>query len=325
MPSTSSVQPPSTPPALDPQPSPPPDVRGARVLITGSEGLIGRAVAEACVPSATVIGLDLERKPGGPGGVHFVPCDLTSDDSVERALDQIRGRHGRQIDSVIHLAGHYDFSGEPSHLYRDLTVEGTRRLLQGLRSFDVGQFQFSSTHIVMKPSEHGEPVTEQSEIDPAWAYPKSKVEAERVIAAEHGPIPVVILRIAGVYDENCHAVPLAQQIDRIFTKKLESYVFPGDASHGQAFVHLDDLVDVVLRAIARRRELGAYEVFLVAEPELESYEELQDQLGELIHGEEWPTSHPESVGQGRGLGGREAGIGRGGKAVHQALDDRLGR
>ncbi|MDQ3332866.1 MAG: NAD(P)-dependent oxidoreductase, partial [Planctomycetota bacterium] len=32
-----------------------------------------------------------------------------------------------------------------------------------------------------------------------------------------------------------------------------------------------------------------YEVFLVSEPDVVSYAELQDQLGELIHGDEWPT------------------------------------
>jgi hypothetical protein len=30
-------------------------------------------------------------------------------------------------------------------------------------------------------------------------------------------------------------------------------------------------------------------VFLLAEPDVMSYEELQDQLGRLIHGREWPT------------------------------------
>jgi nucleoside-diphosphate-sugar epimerase len=141
----------------------------------------------------------------------------------------------------------------------------------------------------MKPSEKGEAITESSEIEPAWEYPKSKVEAEKVIADERGPVPAVILRIAGVYDDDCRAVPIAQQIDRIYQKSFESFVFPGDASHGQAFVHLADLIDLLVRTIARRRQLAPHEVFLVAEPDVVSYGELQDRLGELIHGEEWPT------------------------------------
>jgi nucleoside-diphosphate-sugar epimerase len=99
----------------------------------------------------------------------------------------------------------------------------------------------------------------------------------------------VILRIAGVYDEECHSIPIAQQISRIYEKRLESYFFPGDADHGQAFVHLEDLVDCFQRVVELRGELGPHELFLIAEPEVMSYAELQEQIGKLVHGEEWLT------------------------------------
>jgi nucleoside-diphosphate-sugar epimerase len=167
-----------------------------------------------------------------------------------------------------YLAAYYDFSGDPSPLYRELTIEGTRCLLRGLQRFEIEQFIFSSTHILMKPSEEGEPITEQSPVEPAWAYPKSKLETEQLIQQEHGKIPAVILRIAGVYNEDGHTVPIAQQIDRIARKDLESYFFPGDRDSGQAYIHMEDLVDLIRCVIERRKELGRYEVFLAAEPEM---------------------------------------------------------
>ncbi len=45
----------------------------------------------------------------------------------------------------------------------------------------------------------------------------------------------------------------------------------------------------IVKTIEQRHELGPYEVFLVAEPDVMSYAELQEQLGERIHGAEWPT------------------------------------
>jgi nucleoside-diphosphate-sugar epimerase len=54
-------------------------------------------------------------------------------------------------------------------------------------------------------------------------------------------------------------------------------------------VHLDDLADCMRRAVDSRRRLGEHELLLVAEADLMSYAELQDQIGELIHGKEWPT------------------------------------
>jgi nucleoside-diphosphate-sugar epimerase len=84
-------------------------------------------------------------------------------------------------------------------------------------------------------------------------------------------------------------VPIAQQMRRIYEKQLESYFFPGDATHGQAFVHLEDAVNCIRLTVERRHQLGPYEVFLVAEPDVMSYADLQERLGELIHGKEWPT------------------------------------
>lgn len=259
------------------------------VLVTGSAGYVGTALVRGLASNYTVVGLD-RQAPTPAEGADFIECDLTKDESVAAALDTLRQRHGEQIASCVHLAAHYDFSGEPSPLYRTLTVEGTRRLLRGLQRFHVEQFAFSSTHIVMKPAEEeGEIITESSPVEPAWDYPRSKLQAEQVIRNERGAMPAVILRLAGVYDSDTHVVPIAQQMRRIYEKQLESYFFPGDSTHGQAFVHLDDAVSCIRRVIERRHQLGPYEVFLVAEPDVMSYAELQDQLGEMIHGKEWPT------------------------------------
>ncbi|MBX9701977.1 MAG: NAD-dependent epimerase/dehydratase family protein, partial [Acetobacteraceae bacterium] len=119
--------------------------------------------------------------------------DLTSDESTAAGLRRVRERHGGRIASVIHLAAHYDLSGGPSPLYDKVTVQGTARLLRGL-GFEVGQFVFSSTMLVHAPTGPGRPITEDSPLDPRWAYPESKVRTEALLRAEHGNIPVVLLR-----------------------------------------------------------------------------------------------------------------------------------
>jgi nucleoside-diphosphate-sugar epimerase len=263
------------------------------VLVTGSAGLIGSKLIAAFAPYYRVIGLDVKRPKQEVTGAEWIECDVTKDPSVKQALSVVREKYGERIASVIHLAAYYDFSGAPSPLYRTLTVGGTRRLLKGLQMFQVERFVFSSTLLVMKPvEEEDEIITERSpveSIEEAWDYPRSKLKAEHLIRMGRGSIPAVVLRIAGVYDDECHSIPLAQQISRIYEKRFESYFFPGDANHGQAFVHLDDLVNLFQLVIEMRYELGPYEVFLIAEPDVMSYDELQEQIGELIHGEEWPA------------------------------------
>jgi nucleoside-diphosphate-sugar epimerase len=259
------------------------------VLITGSEGLIGDALVRALTGQYHTVGFDIARPHKDPEELDFIDCDMTKDESVRAALDELERRAGRHIVSVVHLVAYYDFSGAPSPLYRELTIEGTQRLLRELQRFNVEQFIFSSTHILMAPSEAGELITEDSPVYPTWPYPKSKLETERVIQREHGKIPVVILRIAGVYNEDGHTVPIAQQIDRIARKDIESYFFPGDPDSGQAYVHLDDVVDLIRLSMENRKKLDPYEVFLVAEPEKLGYDELQDIIGELVHDRDWPT------------------------------------
>lgn len=259
------------------------------ILVTGSEGFIGDRLVHASYPHYRVASFDIARPKKSPLLQDFIHCDMTSDASVGRALSELREKCGSHLASVVHLAAYYNFSGEPSPLYEELTIEGTRRLLNGLREFDVDQFIFASTLLVMKPAEKDEEIDELSPKQAEWDYPKSKLITERVVEQERGDMKAVILRVSGVYDDECNSLPIAQHMRRIYEEQLESYVFPGDPEKGQPFVHIDDFVDCVHRVIERRRELGDFETFLIAEPDIVSYEELQDFLGSLLHGKEWPT------------------------------------
>lgn len=266
------------------------DANRPLVVVTGSTGFIGERLVEAFTESCRVVGVDKKRPPRQPAGFEWLECDLTRQESVTAVFEHIRKAYGERIASVLHLAAYYDFSGKPSPLYKELTVEGTRRLLRALQGFAVEQFVFSSSILVMKPAEDGgQPITEASPVEPAWDYPRSKVEAEKVVSQERGRIPGLVLRIAGVYDDRCHSIPIAQQIRRIYERSFDSYFFPGDPGHGQPFVHLEDLVDCMRRAVDARQRLGEQDLLLIAEADLMSYAELQDQIGELIHGKEWPT------------------------------------
>lgn len=261
----------------------------SNVLITGASGLIGTPLAAALAREHTVVGLDLAEPAPDWQGHAFVRCDLTDDRDVSAALGRVRDAVGGHLSSVVHLAAYYDFAGEPSPLYDELTVRGTVRLLRALQSLAVEQLVFSSTLLVMRPAEPGEIIHEGSATQGGWDYPRSKLRAEAAIREHAGPIPAVVMRLAGLYDEWGHSPPLTQQMARIRERRLESHLFPGDPGRGQPFLHLQDAVSCLVAAVDRRAELGPHEVFLVAEPEIVSYGELQELLGELVHREEWTT------------------------------------
>lgn len=269
------------------------------VLVTGSEGLLGRAVSRRLASAYHVVGTD--REPPYTGESEgFVMMDMKSELSVRQGLDGVRERCGgsNRIASVIHLAAYYDFSGEDSPLYGEVTVEGTRRLLRALQAFEVEQFLFSSTMLVHRPGRPGERITEDTPLTGTWAYPKSKIATERVIHEERGEIPAVILRIAGVYTDWGQQPTLVQQIRRIYEKEFESHLFPGDPRSGQSLVHLDDVANAVARAVERRDELPEEVPILIGEPDPPSYGELQDRIGETLWGRDWLTIRvPEKLAE----------------------------
>ncbi len=244
------------------------------ILITGSSGRIGYPLAKRLAESFNVVGFDRRAPSHPPPSAECLYVDLTSDESLRRGLEAIRELHGNRIASVIHLAAYYDFSGAPSPLYDEVTVRGTERLLRMLQDFEVEQFIFSSTDLVHAPSAPGKRINEDSPLQPKWPYPESKVKTEKVIHAERGKIPTVILRIAGVYNDLCNSIPLAQQIQRFYEHDITAYLFPGEVTAGrQVFVHNEDVVDSIVLAVTRRKKLPAEVTLLIGEAESPSYDE----------------------------------------------------
>lgn len=259
------------------------------VIVTGSSGLIGTSIIKRLAEKYRVIGLDNTGYPYPPKEAECVCYDITSENSIRAAMERIRYGYGEKIASVIHLAAYYDFSGKPSPLYEKVTVQGTENLLRVLQDFEVEQFVFSSTNLIYKPTTPGVKINEDCPLEPKWDYPESKVDTEKVIRHNRGKMKAVLMRIAGVYNNEGHSIPIAHQIQRIYEKQFTSHFYSGDTSHGNVFVHLEDLVDALERTVARRETLPDEIAINIGEPETPSYKDLQDKIGNLLHGEEWKT------------------------------------
>lgn len=273
--------------------SPPAETPGPRrerplLLVTGSTGVIGSRLVEALGKQYEVVGLDLHCA----GAEHrCIEADLTDDGSLAAALETLAGEYGRRIAAVLHLAAYYDMSGEDHPLYHRLNVEGTHRLLRALRrDFEVELFIYASTMLVHAPTAPGVPITEESALLGKWAYPASKVAAEAAVREEHGEVPAVLLRIAGLYTDDCGSPFLAHQIQRLYERRVTASLYAGDTSHGQSYIHIDDLLALCARLVERRERFEGVTPLLAGEPEVMGYQAIQNRLAELLHGAEgWPT------------------------------------
>lgn len=264
-------------------------VRKPVVVATGSSGLIGSRVLARLRDDYELVGFDVVEPEQEPAGVHHVTVDISDDDSVRDGLAQVRERFGDRLASVLHFAAFYDFSGGPNEKYRTITIEGTRRLIDGLQPFTVEQFVFSSTMLVHQATQPGKPITADSPFDADWPYPQSKETTEQLLREKHGDIPLVLLRLAGVYTDEGNSIPITNQIHRIHQKAFTSHFFPGDQSHGQSFLHVDDVASLYAKVVHRRAELPDEVAMVIGESEVMSYGELQNAIARALWDTDWKT------------------------------------
>jgi nucleoside-diphosphate-sugar epimerase len=259
------------------------------VIVTGSSGFIGAATIRRLVADYTVVGFDQFLPPHPPAEAECICVDLTSETSIDAAFERVRVAYGDRIASIIHLAAYFDLTGKPNAKYEKVTVRGTERLLRRAQKFGIDQFVFTSTMLVHAPGKKGQPIDEDWPLEAKYPYRESKLRTERLLRDQQGSTPTVIVRPAGVYDDQCHNPFLAHQIARIYERSAAGSVYPGDLDAGQAFLHLGDLTEALFRIVERRTELAPETTLLLGEPRTLSYGAIQAKLGRLIRDETWQT------------------------------------
>ena len=161
---------------------------GRRILLTGSDGLIGRALRAALeARGAEVVGLDLRGTDSERGDVR----------SLRRVRAALAG-----CDGVVHLAalsrvvwGERDPQG-----CRSTNVEGVRNVLQAVeeRTPQPWLLFASSREVCGQPRRL--PATEDTPLRPVNVYGRSKVEGERLVScARSRGLCAATVRLSNVY------------------------------------------------------------------------------------------------------------------------------
>ncbi|WP_233397225.1 NAD-dependent epimerase/dehydratase family protein [Tsuneonella aeria] len=134
-----------------------------------------------------------------------------------------------------------------------------------------------------------ERIDEESPLGPTWPYSQSKLQTEELLREVHRHIPVVFLRIAGVYDDMGHSAFLAEQIAGVYEHRTIAHLYAGMLWAAQSRVHLDDLTEAFARVVEHRKDLPSELPLLIGESDAVGYAEIQDTVHCEIHGKEWTT------------------------------------
>ncbi len=149
---------------------------GARVLVTGGAGFLGRHLVRTLLTETEVLSIDPAHGPAPPGSpperFHAAACDLL--DAAELA----RLCRAYPLEVVYHLAAVLALPAErdPAMACR-VNVEGTANLLEAARLAGVRQVVFASSIAVYGSGAEG-PITEAAPLRPELVYGVTKAAGE---------------------------------------------------------------------------------------------------------------------------------------------------
>ena len=103
------------------------------ILVTGCSGRLGNAIFKNFSDEFHVIGLDISKPEEVEELKDYFYMDIGSKNSVQNVMRHIKETYGDRIVSVIHLTAHYSFSQQDWELYKKITIDGTKRLLNALK------------------------------------------------------------------------------------------------------------------------------------------------------------------------------------------------
>lgn len=168
-----------------------------KVLVTGSSGRIGGAIAARLSTRHAVTGIDLK-----PGPLTTVLADVQDTARIAESL------HG--VDAVVHTASLHvpDLATRSTAEFRAVNVDATRRLLAAAGEAGAARFVYTSTTSLygdaMLP-EAGEAVwvTEDLAPRPRDVYDETKLAAEAACReAARAGLPCVALRMSRCFPED---------------------------------------------------------------------------------------------------------------------------
>ena len=147
-----------------------------KILITGSNGMLGRALCHGLSDKHEVIGLDIVAIYDLPFTIHkFIECDITD---RERAIAEIVSI---RPDIVIHTAAYTDVDGceqNPEQAHR-INARGTETI--ALACQKCGAFLYYISTDFVFDGEKKTPYTEEDLPNPISVYGSSKLEGERYV------------------------------------------------------------------------------------------------------------------------------------------------
>ncbi len=228
-----------------------PSLVGARVVITGAAGFIGRTLLQALLTSgaSSVVAIDVRSLSNIPFDEHQRCEVVICERSILLPLDDVLDG----ADIVFHLAAQVGTTDSIHNPHYDAVtnVQGTIMLLEACRRVGVRRIVYSSSAAVYGAPVYL-PIDEKHPTAPSSPYGLSKLTAERycLLYGELYDLSVAALRYFNVYGPHQTSSSYAAVIP-LFLRRVarnEPLTIEGDGYQTRDFVHVQDVVRANLLA-----------------------------------------------------------------------------
>lgn len=257
------------------------------ILVTGASGFLGRHLLEAIKEDYRVFGLARRSQATCGAPVHpnitWYQADIANPPCVAEACEDIMRKGG--VDIIVHLAAHYDFSGEDHPEYWRTNVHGLRNVLEMATRLTPRKFIFSSSVAACEFPGPGEALTEDSPADGDHIYAITKRIGEQMLEEYGDRVPSTVVRFAALFSDWCEYPPLFMFLETWLGGAWNSRILGGRGQSAIPYLHVRDGVAFLARLFDHLDDFGSGEVLICSTDGAVTHRELFDAACDYWFGE----------------------------------------
>ena len=237
-----------------------------RLVITGTSGFLGRHLLDAIKDRFEIfcIARRSQRESGAPvhPNIHWFQVDIGDREALDAIFQEIADTGGAEL--VLHLAAHYDFTGEDHPEYWRTNVNGLRNVLECSAGLRIRGFFFASSLAACNFPPPGGALTEDSPPDGDHIYAKTKRIGEEMLWEYINAVPSVIIRFGAMFSDWCEYAPQFVFMNTWLTRVWNARILGGKGQSAIPYLHVRDAVAFIIRLLDRYPIMKPCEVLLAS-------------------------------------------------------------
>lgn len=239
-----------------------------RIVVTGASGFIGRHLLERIKDRFVIfaLGRRSQEQCGAPIHPNIIwhQVDIGDCEPLTALFHQIRDSGGARM--LVHLAAHYDFTGDEDPEYWRTNVEGLRNVLDLSRGLGLESFVFASSLAACAFPRPGHALTESSPPDGAHIYAVTKRIGEEMLREYDHHFRTVIVRFAALFSDWCEYQPLFEFLNTWLSRNWNARILAGRGLSAIPYMHVRDAAAFLETVLDHTTLLSPREV-LIASPD----------------------------------------------------------